>query len=40
MTEHTYKLLDMHYDANECDLLLFHSLRYQIVLEQVRVVDI
>ena len=30
----------MHYDAYKCDLLFFDTLRDQIVLEQVRVIDV
>ena len=36
----TYKLLDVHDYSNEGNLLLLNSLRHQLVLEQVRIVDV
>ena len=34
----TYELLNVHHDSDKGDLLLFNTLRDQIVLEQVRIV--
>ena len=36
----TYELLDMHNDAYECHFLLLHSLRYEVVLEEMSIVYI
>ena len=38
--KNTYELFNVHHDSNECDLLLLNSLGDQIVLEQMRIVDV